>query len=229
MFLTTQQRSLIERIINTIETGTPAGDYSQVTIYADGPHGMRQITYGRAQTTEYGNLRKLVQMYVGAGGQFSAALAPYAPQVGSVPLTEDRNFRALLKSAGKSDPVMKGIQDQFFDEVYFAPAMAWASANGFTKALSALVIYDSFIHSGGILWFLRQRFAESPPASGGDEKRWIAQYVDTRHQWLSTHSKALLRASSYRTKAFLEQIAARNWDLARVPVLMNGTKVMPAA
>lgn len=229
MTLTPIQRSLIERIINTIETGSPAGDYSQVTIYADGPHGMRQITYGRAQTTEYGSLRKLVQMYVGAGGQFSVALAPYVDQVGSAPLTEDRNFRTLLRSAGKSDPVMKQIQDRFFEEVYFAPAMAWATEHGLTKALSALVIYDSFIHSGGILWFLRQRFAESPPSASGDEKRWIGQYVEARHQWLSTHSKALLRASSYRTAAFLEQIAARNWDLARVPVLVNGTNVMPAA
>jgi hypothetical protein len=69
------QRSLIERVINTIETGSPAGDFSKVTIYADGPHGMRQITYGRAQTTEYGNQRKLVVMHVAAGGQFSAAPA----------------------------------------------------------------------------------------------------------------------------------------------------------
>lgn len=229
MTLTPTQRSLIERIINTIETGSPAGDYSQVTIYADGPHGMRQITYGRAQTTEYGNLRKLVQMYVGAGGQFSAALAPYVDQVGSVPLTEDRNFRTLLRSAGKSDPVMKQIQDRFFDEVYFAPAMEWATENGFTKPLSALVIYDSFIHSGGILWFLRQRFAESPPRAGGNEKRWIAQYVETRHQWLSTHPKALLRASSYRTKAFQEQIAAGNWDLAALQVTVNGTNVTALA
>jgi len=228
MFLTTTQRSLIERIINTIETGSPKGDYSQVTIYADGPHDMKQITYGRAQTTEYGNLRKLVQMYVGAGGQFSAALAPYAPQVGSVPLTDDANFKSLLKSAGKLDPVMQRIQDTFFDQVYFSPAMDWATENGFTKALSALVIYDSYIHSGGILWFLRQRFSESPPSVGGDEKVWISQYVDARHQWLSTHAKALLRASSYRTKAFQEQVAKQNWDLSIVSILVNGTNVSPS-
>ena len=38
MFLSAMQRSLIERLINTIETGKPDGDYSCLSIYADGPH-----------------------------------------------------------------------------------------------------------------------------------------------------------------------------------------------
>ena len=68
---------------------------------------------------------------------------------------------------------MQRIQDDFFDKRYFQPAMQWADTNEFTLPLSALVIYDSFIHSGSILDFLRKRFPEVPPAKGGNEKTWI--------------------------------------------------------
>lgn len=228
MFLDANQRSLIERIINTIETGRPQGDYGAISIYADGPHNIRQITYGRAQTTEYGNLRQLVQRYVAAGGRYRAALAPYAPQIGSVALTDDPALRRLLRDAGRNDPEMGRIQDQFFQQVYFDPAMRWADDNGFVRALSALVIYDSYIHSGQILWLLRQKFPESPPAAGGQEQDWIRAYVTARHGWLSTHPRPAVRKSAYRTAAYLEQIAADNWDLAKTPVAINGTDVYPA-
>lgn len=228
MHLTSTQRSLIERVINTIETGRPDGDYGAISIYADGPHGIRQITYGRAQTTEYGNLRQLVQMYAAAGGQYSAELATFAPKVGSELLTDHMPFRALLRDAGRKDPVMREIQDRFFDQVYFTPAMRWADDNGFVKPLSALVIYDSFIHSGQILWLLRQKFPESPPAAGGSEDAWIKAYVKARHAWLKNHPKPVLRKTTYRTEGLLKQIASGNWDLSKVPITMNGVDVNPA-
>lgn len=228
MHLTNTQRRLIERVISTIETGRPEGNYGAISIYADGPHGIRQITYGRAQTTEYGNLRRLVQMYAAAGGQYSAELAAFAPVVGSEPLTDDMAFRALLRDAGRKDPVMREMQDRFFDQVYFTPAMRWADDNGFVKALSALVIYDSFIHSGQILWLLRQKFPENPPAAGGSEEVWIKAYVTARHAWLKNHQKPILRKTIYRTEGLLKQIGAGNWDLSTVPVVMNGVDVYPA-
>lgn len=227
MYLTTIQRNLIERLINTIETGRPDGDYGAISIYADGPNDIRQITYGRAQTTEYSNLRKLVQMYVAAGGIYSEALALYADKVGSESLTDNAQFKKFLKEAGWNDPVMRRIQDQFFEQVYFLPAMRWADDNGFTKALSALVIYDSYIHSGQILWFLRQRFAENPPTMGGNEETWISEYVRVRHDWLANHHRPAVCKSIYRTKAFKEKIVAANWDLKKVPINMNGTDVYP--
>ncbi|MEW6563331.1 MAG: chitosanase [Pseudomonadota bacterium] len=228
MYLTAPQRSLIERIVNTAETGKPDGNYAAISIYPDGPHDIRQITYGRSQTTEYGNLRKLVQMYVAAGGTYSAALAKYADQVGSIPLTDNTDFKKLLKDAGRLDPVMRTIQDRFFEQVYFDPAMHWADDNGFTLPLSGLVIYDSYIHSGSILWLLRQKFPENTPGSGGDEKTWIREYTQARYNWLSSHKRPAVRASKYRAQAYLEQIQADNWDLSSVPVAMNGTDVYPA-
>ena len=227
MNLTITQRSLIERVINAAETGTPDGNYGAISIYADGPHNIKQVTYGRAQTTEYGNLRKLVEMYVQTDGVYSKALLTYADKVGSIALTDNDEFKSLLKIAGRQDPVMRKIQDQFFEKVYFNPAMKWADDNGFTKALSALVIYDSQIHSGGILWLLRQKFDESPPSLGGDEKKWIREYIRVRHDWLTNHPRKVVQKSNYRTAAYIEQIRKENWDLAIVPLKMNGIDVNP--
>jgi len=219
------KKTLIERVVNVFETGKPEGDYANITIYRDGPHNIRQITYGRSQTTEYGKLRQLVEMYVAANGQLSADLASYAPKVGSVALTDDADFKALLRRAGKEDTVMRRIQDEFFDKAYYQPAIKWADDHTFTLPLSALVIYDSFIHSGSILWLLRQKFSENPPSLGGDERKWISSYVDARHDWLSTHPREVVRKTIYRTQCFKREIVRQNWDLSQLPINANGVNV----
>lgn len=225
MELSANQKQLIERIINVFETGSQEGDYANISIYHDGPHDIRQITYGRSQTTEYGNLRRLVQDYVSAGGMFSEELEPFAELVGSTPLTDNADFKNLLRRAGRLDPVMRRVQDRFFDEVYFRPAMKWADQQGFTLPLSALVIYDSFIHSGSIIWVIRNMFPENPPVSGGDEKAWVTAYVNARQRWLGAHPRPPVRLTTYRTKCFKREIGRDNWDLSQVPVNANGTLV----
>jgi chitosanase len=222
--LTPGQKRIMERVLNVYETGSIRGDYANISIFHDGPHHIRQITYGRSQTTEYGHLGELVKMYVDAGGQFSEDLRPFVPLIGNTSLVDNDNFKNLLRRAG-SDPVMQQTQDVFFDKVYFQPAIDWANRNGFTLALSALVIYDSFIHSGGILSFLRSRFAERPPAAGGREQVWIHDYVRVRHEWLATNESADLRATIYRTRDLMREIDRGNWDLAMLPIMANGTPV----
>ncbi len=229
MNISGSQRSVIQRVINCFETGKPDGDYGKIAIYTDGPHDIRQITYGRSQTTEYGNLRRLVQMYVDAGGMYSAALKRYAELVGSTPLVDDGTFKDLLRRAGREDPAMGRIQDKFFDDAYYLPALQWGDTEGFSLALSALVIYDSFIHSGSILWILRQRFAENPPVLGGDEKAWVAAYVRERHAWLKDHHRAAVRASAYRTADLQKEIDRGNWNLDLLPVVANRREVYPEA
>lgn len=227
--LTPEQRVICERIINVFETGSIRGDTSKISIFADGPHGIRQITYGRAQTTEYGNLAELVGMYIDAGGTFAAELRPFLPLISHTALVDNDDFKRLLKRAGREDPNMGRTQDVFFDKRYFQPAQKWAVENGFIKALSMLVIYDSFIHSGGILSFLRSRFPELPPVRGGNEQEWIRQYVDVRHEWLATHSNTILRNTIYRTRDFKREIGRQNWDLTILPISANGTPVTAAA
>lgn len=223
--LTETQKLICERVINVFETGTVDGKYGAISIYHDGPHGIRQVTYGRSQTTEYGNLQELVQMYVEDGGLFASALKPYVDRIGLTPLVDDKTFRGLLQRAGDEDQTMRDTQDAFFDKRYFRPALSWAEAGGFQLALSVLVIYDSFIHSGSILKFLRARFEEKPPVAGGDEKIWIKQYVDVRDEWLANNSNPDVRPSAYRTKDLMREIANGNWDLDILPIMANGTKV----
>jgi hypothetical protein len=71
MNLTDQQKRICEQVVNVFETGSVEGNYGAIAIFPDGPHGARQVTYGRSQTTEYGNLEELVQLYVDKHGQFS--------------------------------------------------------------------------------------------------------------------------------------------------------------
>ena len=97
--------------------------------------------------------------------------------------------------------------------------------HGFTLPMSMLVIYDSFIHSGSILPFLRKKFAEPVPAQGGDEKKWIGEYVKARHKWLAGHSKPILRKTIYRTNCYLGEIEGKNWHLTVLPIRMNGIAV----
>ena len=227
MNLTTNQKRIIERVVNVFETGSPDGDYSRIAIFNDGPKNIAQITYGRSQTTEYSNLGQLVKDYVNANGSLSAALKPYAAVVGSKPLTDDDTFKNLLRRAGTEDPVMKRVQDSFFEARYFSPAMKWADQQGFTLPLSMLVIYDSYIHSGSIPWAIRRAFTESPPAQGGDEKLWIEDYVDARHQYLANHQRPVVRRTVYRTECFMNQIEKDNWNLSTLPITANGIDVFP--
>lgn len=227
MQLNETQKLVIQRVVNVFETGSPAGDYATISIYKDGPHNIRQITYGRSQTTEYGNLRQLVEQYVAAGGRLSQQLKPYAGKVGSTPLTDDVNFKSLLKRAGRADPLMRKTQDSFFDRVYYRPAMKWADVHGFVLPLSALVIYDSFIHSGSIIWVIRNMFPESPPSVGGNEKAWTKAYVNARHKWLGSHPRPIVRTTIYRTQCFKNEIQRGNWDLSLLPINANGVKVNP--
>lgn len=231
MNITTDQKKKIEQVINVFETGSREGDYANVTIYADGRGGTRQITYGRSQTTEQGNLRELLELFCQRFPQ-SAELSGYEgfcrvikdrlPKVGKTPLTGDQEFITALKKCGKIN-LMHDCQDEFFDRRYWMPALNWAKGNGFEKALSMLVIYDSFIHSGGILDFLRNRFAAVPPARGGKEEDWVKQYVDTRKSWLLGKG-GLLAKTIYRMETMQDALKKGNWDLSQ-PLRANGVVI----
>jgi chitosanase len=225
MNLTQSQKRIIERVVNAFETGSADGNYAAIAIFHDGPHDIRQITYGRSQTTEYGRLRELLATYTATRGLFANDLRPFVEKVGSVPLTDDETFKTLLKRAGKECSLMRQIQDSFFDKAYFQPAKKWAEAQGFALPFSMLVIYDSFIHSGSILWTIRQMFTENPPSLGGSEKAWTAAYVNARHAWLANHPRPVVQKTTYRTACFKNEIKRGNWDLAMLPIDANRVKV----
>jgi chitosanase len=230
MPITQAQKNKILRVINVFETGKPDGVYDAISIYKDGPtvngEKIRQITYGRSQTTEYGNLKRLIELYLDRGGVLANAFRPYLPKIGgkNKSLHTDLAFKQLLKRAAKEDEIMRNAQDEMFDIYYYQPALIWFEGNKFADPLSLLVIYDSHIHSGSIPDFLRKRFSERTPRNGGDGRRWIEQYTNARHDWLRTHTNTILQKTIYRTKCFKDQMAGGNWDLVK-PVNANGISI----
>lgn len=223
--ITEANKLKIKQVINVFETGSINGDYSAISIFKDGTGKIRQITYGRSQTTEFGNLRILIQAYVNAHGIFSEAFRPFVNRIGQMPSLEtDSNFKNLLRIAGSEDPIMIQTQDSFFDTVYWKPAEQFFTVNQFTLPLSLLVIYDSYIHSGGVSSKLRNLFPEHTPANGGNEKIWIQQYVNVRFNWLATASTQILRNTTYRTQCFKNEITKNNWDLSQI-VRTNGVNI----
>lgn len=231
MIITEWQKERIEQVVNVFETGSKLGNYGKVTIYADGKNGSRQITYGRSQTTEQGNLRELLKDFCDRfPGNASYAefrgccdiIRDRLPKVGRVSLVNDGEFVQALRVCGGM-VCMRVCQDAFFERRYWLPAVAWAEANGFELGLSMLVIYDSFIHSGGILSLLRNRFPEVPPSKGGRERAWVTAYVRERRKWL-LNKGGLLAKTVYRMDAMQGAMSRDNWDLSRA-VNANGVMV----
>jgi chitosanase len=224
--ITADNKKRIQSVLSIIETGSPDGNYGDVTIYADGKIGSdgkptKQITYGAHQTTEQSHLKTLLESYVKKEGKVAVAMAPFIARIGVEPLWQETAFVKMLEDAGANDPIMKEVQDVFFDATYYQKALDWFEDNGFKLPLSMLVIYDSFIHSGKIRDDIRNQFAESVPKDGGNEKTWITQYVNARHEWLSTRENPILRKTNYRTAGYKVQIALGNWLLPE-KVKMNG-------
>jgi chitosanase len=216
IMITQSEKQKIQKIVSVFETGSAIPRYSTLVVLPDGPrvNGIRslQITYGRFQVTEFGNLRLLIRMYCNSNGLLAELFQPYLPIIMRRPLHNDIKFKKLLKAAAQDD-VMQKTQDDFFDKYYWDPAFMFFKKNGFTLPLSMLVIFDSYIHSGGVPSWLRDDFKELPPARGGYEKDWIKAYVRTRDRWLEEHSDYVLRNTDYRTDCLLDLIRKEDWQL----------------
>jgi len=171
------------------------------------------------------NLDELIQMYVDANGTHSSQLRRYLERIGVTALVDDSQFKQLLRDAGKNDPKMRQIQDEFFDKRYFQPARRGLTRMVLRCPFRLLVVYDSFIHSGSVPEFLRKRFPERIPARGGNEKTWVQQYVDIRNNWLANHSNEVLHPTVYRTQCFKQEISRGNWDLSQLPIKAHGVNV----
>jgi chitosanase len=215
----------IRRILSVAETDTAKWNPAAVYVYNDGDDGRRQCTLSIGFTADGGNLRKVLERYVERDGSYSDQLAPWIARIKAGDPGTDPDFISLLKKVGKEDPLMMSVQEEMFDKLYLGPAFEWASKYGFGLPLSYLVIADSFLHSGGMRDSLMKRFPEKKPNAGGDEQAWTRAYIDTRREWLATHSNKILRNTIYRCDCYLHEMARGNWSLAQSPVNMHGTEV----
>lgn len=218
------KKQKIQQIVNAFETGNAQGDYGNISIFNDGKNGAKQLTYGKSQSTSEGHLQDLFKKYVASNGKYAKEISVCLPwSKTSSQWWTNKDFLNAIKKAG-TDPIMIQCQDEFFDEKYWNPSQKWAESNGFNNNLARLVIYDSFIHSGGILDFLRKRFAAATPKNGGSEEEWVTQYVNVRHQWLANHSNKILRNTIYRTNDMKRAISAKDWNLD-LTFVANGIKI----
>lgn len=215
------KKTKIQQILNVFETGKPEGDYSNVSIFHDGPNEARQITFGRSQTTQHSHLHELMQNYIAANGKYADLFRGI--NFKDLSLVNNKQLISNLKLSG-SDPIMRRVQDELFDKRYWEPAMKWAGENGFTFPISFLVIYDSFIHSGTIPSYLRNRFPDKTPKNGGDEVNWLRAYLKTRHNWLKNHSRKILNKTIYRTSAMINHLEKGDFSLNE-PFYANGVWV----
>lgn len=221
--LTDLEKKTCQGIVTIFETSKLAGpsSYSQVTLLRGDTGG---LTYGREQTTLMsGNLYLLIQDYVDHQGKYATQFRPFLERMMDcdATLNNDRGLQQLLRDAG-SDPIMRSVQDAFFDRVYWMPAATEAERLGFALPLSASVVYDGFIHGS---W---ARIRDRVTASTKDERGWIKAYLLARRQWLANHSNTLLRKCVYRQDAFLALIDAGNWQLS-LPLTVRGVTITPQA
>jgi chitosanase len=220
--ITVLQKKTTQAIVNIFETGRPLGDYGNVTVMkGDTGH----LTYGRSQTTlASGNLALLLHTYCESGGILSGALQKYLSVFDrrDTRLDRDEKVKGLLRQAG-ADPVMRQVQDEFFDRIYWAPALKSADNIGISTALGISVVYDSRVHGS----FERIRDLtmqkQGTPAERGEEG-WITAYVDTRKSWLANHANELLHKTVYRMDAFRVLIREEKWQL-ELPLTLRGVVI----
>jgi chitosanase len=221
--LTATQAGTIKAIVNLFETSQVLGDYGQVTVLA-GDTG--HLTFGRSQTTlGSGNLHRLLQRYCdNAGARFGRRLTDVLPQTeaGDTALDRDLELHNVLRATA-DDPVMRDVQDEFFDETYFRPAMKTAERDGITQPLGKAVVYDSVVHGS---WNRIRARVEGTPAGRG-EQVWVRAYVEARRSWLATHPRPDLRATVYRMDALQRLIELGSWGL-ELPLVVRGAEISTA-
>ncbi len=209
--LTELQKKTAQAIVNIFESGRPLGDYGCVTVL-QGDTG--HLTYGRSQTTlGSGNLALLLHAYCDASGALSDMLRPYLPAFDRKDFKLDYNekLKTLLREAG-NDPTMARVQDEFFDRVYWTPALASADYIGIGLPLGMAVIYDGRIQGAyQRLRDITNRQYGHPDGVG--EEEWIKAYVSVRRNWLANNANKSLHPTVYRMDAFQSLIQHGKWKL----------------
>jgi chitosanase len=225
--LTATQKKTAEAIVNVFETSEVLGRYGQVTLI-EGDTG--HLTYGRSQTTlSSGNLHTLLALYCGnLGALFGPRLAPFLPRFAALDLTLDQDelVKNLLRAAA-DDPVMRDVQDAFFDQVYWQKAARAAAVAGIVSPLGVAVVYDSIVHGSWNL--IRQRtVAQVGTVAAAGEQPWISAYVAARRDWLANHPRRDLRPTVYRMDAFRRLIDQDLWAL-ELPLVIRGQEISAAS
>ena len=223
--LTPLQNQTAQAIVNLFETSSARGDYGAVTVI---PGDTGHLSFGRSQTTlGSGNLHALLQRYCdNAGARFGPRLAPWLERLEQRDTTLDHELRLHnLLRATADDPVMREMQDQFFDEGYWQPAARIAAGMGIATPLGLAVVYDSLIQ-GSWKTVRDLTIAQAGRLADLGEHAWIDAYIATRHAWLAGNRRSDLRATTYRMEAFQRLAEQGYWGL-ELPLVVRGAELSP--
>lgn len=220
--LPSTQAQAAKAIVNLFETGEVRGRYDTVTLL---PGDTGRLTFGRAQASlGSGNLHLLVERYCATvGARFGARLRAWLPALAARNAAADQDLKLHnLLRASADDPLMRDVQDAFFDEAFWEPAVRAAQHLGIRSPLGIAVVHDSWVH--GSWTALRDRTHAAGPLDKVGEHEWVRRYVRTRREWLATHPNPLLRQTVYRMDAFLRLIETDAWGLP-LPLVVRGEEI----
>ncbi|MGI8812142.1 MAG: chitosanase [Pyrinomonadaceae bacterium] len=210
-------------IVNVFETSKPFGDFAAYAVLDDGAG----VSYGISQFTHRsGALCEVIERYLDGGGTIARRIFQNI-----LPVLKDRRARSIAKLADsdifrnalKAAAItreMRAAQTAVSDLMYMHPAILECERLGLTLPLSLAVVYDSVVHGS---WAAIRDTVKLPfPSAGGDEKKWIGEYVRRRHAWLTASPR--LAKTAYRTRFFLTQIMAGRWNLD-LPITVRGIRL----
>lgn len=221
------QKRTAQAIVNIFETGAVLGMYGQVTLI---PGDSGHLTFGRSQTTlATGNLARLIASYCdNAGARFKLRLVPYLQRLGDCDLTLDNeHYLHNILRATADDPVMRDVQDVFFEHAYWEPAAKQAAAMKIRTPLGVATVYDSVVHGS---W---DRIREATNAKSGTlavlgEEGWIKAYIANRRDWMANHARADIRATTYRMDALGALAKQGQWAL-ELPLMVRDLEISEAS
>jgi chitosanase len=221
--MTLTQVASARAILNIFETSSVLGEYGAVTVI---PGDTGHLTFGRSQTTlGSGNLADLIDRYVNnVGARFAQRLRPWLGRLGErdESLDHELHLHNILRATA-DDRVMRDVQDEFFDQVYWQPAVRSAQRLGIATPLGTAVVYDGTLHGS---WdrMRRRTDVQAGTVAALGERAWIEAYVQVRRDWLANHPRRDLRPTVYRMDAFQRLISLGKWGL-ELPLVVRGHEI----
>jgi chitosanase len=186
--LTTDQRRVVDELVNVFEYSSPAARYDSCTDLGDG----RGFTCGKVGfTTSSTEVRDIVSSYVDEVPD--SPLARYLPRLRQLADDGSNDTSGLsgfpkdwARAAG--DAAFRAEQDRLADRLNYAPALAAARSIGLRTSLGVAILYDTAVQHGtsddpdglGALLASTREKSGGNPGDGVAEKTWLLAFLDVR-------------------------------------------------
>jgi chitosanase len=233
--LTTDQRRVVDELVNVFEYSSPAGRYDTCTDLGDGRGFTCGVIGFTSSSTE---VRDVVSAYVDQVPD--SPLARHLPRLkeladnGSGDTSGLDGFTGDWAHAAK-DATFRTEQDRLADRLAYTPALEAARSIGLRTALGVAIIYDTAVQHGtsddpdglGALLASTKEKTGGNPADGVDEQTWLLAFLDVRADDLrnphDAGSRDVWAASVDRVDALRELVDGARPDLAPpVTVTVDG-------